>query len=241
MKLHRRAHQPLCAQGAHRDGGKEARLPVGARRRVGQRRDPEVQPAGQGAVPGDGRRRGGVRFARHRRVPRHAVAGGPPDPGQRPRARRGAHLGGAGRRRARRRHPGAPGADLGRPQRAASAAQAWIDRQMAQGRRRDHRDVARAWATSRLRPASTCRWPTSRSAARSATSISAFRRSTGARRTRTWRAWPTSWRSARASSIRCRRRLDGAGPSAQGCRPEARPQAASSDNAPLRTSQPSLR
>ena len=30
----------------------------------------EVESARQGALPGDGRRRGGVRFARHRRVPR---------------------------------------------------------------------------------------------------------------------------------------------------------------------------
>ena len=84
--------------------------------------DAQVQPAGQGALPGDGRRRGGVRLARHRRIPGHAVAGGQADPAAGPRAHRGAHLGGAGRRRARRRHPGAPGSDLDRPQRGAALA-----------------------------------------------------------------------------------------------------------------------
>ena len=150
---------------------------------------------------------------------------GAPDPGQRPRACRGAHLGGAGRRRAGRQHRGPPRADLGRPQR--HPAQPGLDRAPdGQGQRRDHRDVARVWATSRLPPASTSRWPTSRSAVRSAISISASRRSTGARRTRTWRAWPTSWRNGRASSTRCRP-SDG--------------QAASSDSEPLRRSQLSLR
>ena len=48
-----------------------------------QRRDPGVEPARQGAVPGHGRRRGGVRFARDRRVPRHALAAGAPDPASR--------------------------------------------------------------------------------------------------------------------------------------------------------------
>jgi glutathione S-transferase len=41
----------------------------------GRRRHQE-QPAGQGALPGDGRRRSDLRFARHRRIPRHHVAGG---------------------------------------------------------------------------------------------------------------------------------------------------------------------
>ena len=82
-ETHRIAHQPLRAQGAHRDGRKEARLPAQAGRRVGHRRDAQGQPAGQGALPGDGRWRGGVRFARHRRIPRHAVAGGQADPGHR--------------------------------------------------------------------------------------------------------------------------------------------------------------
>ena len=47
-----------------------------------------------------------------------------------PRARRGAHLGSAGRRRARRRDPRAPRSAPGPGAATASAAQAWIDRQM---------------------------------------------------------------------------------------------------------------
>jgi hypothetical protein len=121
------SHQPLRAQGARRDGREEARLPAGARRPLGQRRRAQVQPAGQGALPGDGRRRGGVRFARHRRIPGHPVARGQADPAVGPRAHRGAHLGSAGRRRARRRCGRAAGATwAGRS--AEGAAQPGLDR-----------------------------------------------------------------------------------------------------------------
>ena len=48
--------------------------------------DPTVQPAGQGALPGHGRWRSGLRLAGDRRVRRHPVAGGQADPRLWPRA-----------------------------------------------------------------------------------------------------------------------------------------------------------
>ena len=48
-------------------------------------------------------------------------------------------------------------------------SQAWIDRQMRKIDAVADGDEPRAWPTSRSAPASTCRSPTSRSAARSAT------------------------------------------------------------------------
>ena len=120
----------------------------------------QVQPAGQGAVPGDGRRRGGLRFARHRRIPRHAVAGGQADPG-----RRAASVSrcAPGRRwptacstpacRPAWSRPG-PGAAPSSARRPGSTAR-WA-RSTPRWRR-----WPRAWAKSPGAWASTSRWPTS--------------------------------------------------------------------------------
>ena len=58
---------------------------------------------------------------------------------------------------------------------AEQRSQAWIDRQMSRVAHRAGGDVPRAWATSRCAWASTSRWPTSPSAARSVTWTSASR------------------------------------------------------------------
>ena len=92
--------------------------------------DRPVQSAGQGALPGHGRRRGAVRFARDRRIPRHPVAGRQADSGSGPRTRRGQDLGGAGRRRAGRRPSWCAWKPTGRGRAKAQRSQAWIDRQL---------------------------------------------------------------------------------------------------------------
>jgi len=154
----------------------------------------------QGALPHHGRRRRGVRFPRHRRVPGHDDAGRQADPAQRARARGDPHVEALG-------DGMLDAAILTRLEQTSAlrAAEPEVDRPPdGQGRCGPRGDEPAASATSPGATGTATRWPTSRSAARWATSTSASRTSTGAMPTRTWPGCTRSCRRALRSPRRNR-------------------------------------